>query len=68
MINSHYNIIYIKTIEYSFLPVVSDVQGLEDGEEGWGGDSVGEPGARQVQVLQIYSNLKNIIRIFDLIT
>ena len=61
-------IIYTITIEYSFLPVESDTQGLEDGEEGCGGGSVGEPGAPQVQVLQLYSNLKSIIQIFDLIT
>ena len=59
---------YIITIENSFLPVESDTQGLEDGEEGCGGGSVGEPGARQVQVLQLYSNLKSIIQIFYLIT
>ena len=46
----------------------SNTQGLEDGEEGCGGGSVGEPGARQVQVLQLYSNLKSIIQIFYLIT
>ena len=61
---------YIITIENSFLPVESDTQGLEDGDEACCGGSVGEPGvgARQVQVLQLYSNLKSIIQIFYLIT